>query len=244
MSRRKELLSLAEKHREQDMLIRGAYGQLNGSFRGCSIGCFAHEIHPDFDGDNYSSPHKIVADEFNYPEWLAHLQDRVFEGLPEDEAIDWHVQLATVLSKLPDDFDWKIALHKVHISILEIALPSTGSAIEAVQAAINLHKQEIESGDVEPAAADRSAARSAAAAESVAAATAAARSAAWSVAAATASAESVAWSADRSAAAAAAAARSAVAAAAAAESESAAAAAARSAAYQEIRNAVLGVLIS
>lgn len=34
----------AKRHLEQDMLIKGTYGKINGHFTGCSVGCDAFDI--------------------------------------------------------------------------------------------------------------------------------------------------------------------------------------------------------
>ena len=43
-----------------------------------------------------------------HAEWLAFLQDQIFEGLPNGESAKWHVQLAETLHALPDDYDWLV----------------------------------------------------------------------------------------------------------------------------------------
>ncbi len=241
----------ARKHREADMLRSGTYGRMNGHFRGCSVGCFAYELAPDhfrggaWDGSNL---HKIVADAAGYPEWLARLQDALFEGLPAGECEDWHVQIADALAARGRE--WPIVLHAVHAAILRISYRTAGPAQDAVQTVLDLHERAVrgeDASDDEWIAAE-SAAESAAwsAAERAAwsaawnAARSAARSAAWSAAwsAAERAAESAAWNAARSAAESAAwnAARSAA--------WSAAERAAESAAYQEIRDGVLAAIVS
>lgn len=56
----------AERHAAQDMLVAGTYGEGEGAaFRGCSVGCFAHDIDPSsFDH------HEVVAAARGLPEWL------------------------------------------------------------------------------------------------------------------------------------------------------------------------------
>ena len=99
----------AKKHYEQDMLIAGTYGETDTDvFRGCSVGCFAYEI----SGQADDNPHKIVADDRGLPEWLIHLQDRIFEGLPLEDRKKWHVQLAEAI---PVGIDLEPVRHKLAI---------------------------------------------------------------------------------------------------------------------------------
>ena len=99
----------AKKHYEQDMLIAGTYGETDTDvFRGCSVGCFAYEIL----GQTDDNPHKIVADDRGLPEWLIHLQDRIFEGLPLEDRKKWHVQLAEAI---PVGIDLEPVRHKLAI---------------------------------------------------------------------------------------------------------------------------------
>ena len=222
-AQRQEFLDQSKAHYEADMLIKGTYGDDDGDwFKGCSVGCHLKHIKPDFNGEDhdYGDKHGIVARHYGYPEWLALLQDTIFEGLPNGESAKWHVQLAETLHGLPDDHDWQAALHRVHIAILRISYRTAGAAQGAVQAVIDLHERAI-NGDL-PADDEWSAAESAARS--------AARSAAWSAAksaaesAARSAAESAAWSAAESAA------------------WSAAESAAESAAFQEMRDAILMAL--
>lgn len=62
-------------HRETDRLVRGT-GYENG--RGCAVGCTL---------DRYE--HAAYEAELGIPEWLARVEDTLFEGMPEDEAMLW-----------------------------------------------------------------------------------------------------------------------------------------------------------
>ena len=125
----------AKKHYEQDMLIAGTYGETDTDvFRGCSVGCFAYEIL----GQTDDNPHKIVADDRGLPEWLIHLQDRIFEGLPLEDRKKWHVQLAEAI---PVGIDLEPVRHKLAIMRMDklIALQQRNiGASNIVQQTINV----------------------------------------------------------------------------------------------------------
>ena len=190
LTRADEMVAAAEKHRAIDGMLRaGTYAEKNGAFHGCSIGCFAYEIDPD--REDFAA-HKTVSDFYEYPEWLARLQDTLFEELG-DERDDWHVQIARAIRAFKlGGGDWQVALHKIHAGILEISLRTAGSASEEVGAVRDLHGKAARGEEVSDNewSAARSAAWSAVESAAESAAWSAARSAAWSAA----------WSAERSAA--------------------------------------------
>ena len=212
---------MARAHRDADRLAAGHYYEGDeAKWTGCSIGCFAREIGYE-DGEGH---HAAVAEHYGYPEWLARLQDTIFEGLPASERAEWHVQIAEAVDRVNamDDYDWQRALHRVHVAILGEAERHAGASAPAVAAVRALHVRAAEVGDVTCEA--WSAAWSAAEAAARSAAEAAARSAAWSAGAAAWSAAEAAWSAARSAA------------------WSAAESAARSAAFRQLRDGILAAL--
>ena len=62
-----------EEHRALDAVIQGqGYG---GDGRGCFVGCTLKKY-----------DHSLFPVELGWPEWLAHLADKIFEGLPKEEA--------------------------------------------------------------------------------------------------------------------------------------------------------------
>ena len=83
------------------MLLKGTYSAEDAeNFKGCSVGCHLHHIFPDADATeigDMSEKHFKVAKYYGYPEWLALLQDTVFEGLPSgDPALDGIIDLAEI----------------------------------------------------------------------------------------------------------------------------------------------------
>ena len=139
------LVEATRRHAAQDMLARGSYGRLNAfGFRGCSIGCLAYEIDPI---GRPLNNHGLVAERYGYPEWLARLQDTLFENASEDV----HVGLAEALRP---GTDWQQLYHAISRRVLtEVALPNAGEARSAVSAVAELH--ETRSADVAAWAAAR-----------------------------------------------------------------------------------------
>ena len=203
----------AKRHAEADMLIAGCY--VSGG-KGCSVGCDAIDI-LGIEGAKGGGLHKIVADNDGTPEWLEHLRDVVFEGLPDDRRAWWHVALAEAI---PVGVDLVRAHHKIHVAILDVALrgiagntePYAAECRAAIDTVRHLHGVAATEGswDRVAAEAEMDAAEAAwgaaeaawGAAESWAwgavsaawGAVSAARSAAWGAESAVRSAESAAWS--------------------------------------------------
>jgi hypothetical protein len=188
-SLKERAVAAAKRHRDADMLVTGTYGHMNGAFRGCSVGCDAYDITGRIIDDGY---HAVTAAHFGFPEWLELLRDAIFEGLPNAERRDFHVQLKEAI---PVGVDIEPVRHRLAIrrmnrlidaqdKALTQANDDIKPAIEKVMIALHqvrrCHEAEIGKGhcgaeDWSAAwSAARSAARSAAwSAES------AARSAAW-----------------------------------------------------------------
>jgi len=74
---KENLIKQLQAHYDADEIIKGVYWK---DGKGCSIGCAIH-----------SDDHKLYEERFNIPEWLAKLQDSIFEGLPNDKAKEWPI---------------------------------------------------------------------------------------------------------------------------------------------------------
>ena len=182
----------AKLHIEQDRLIKGDYYR-NGTeeWRGCSVGCFTK---------NNNGGHEELSEKWGVDIRLIHLQDRLFESLPEPEHKEWHLHL---VEAIPVGVDSSKALPEFYIRMLTRSLSRIDDGQEAWKLAVkSAIEQTIEAhrgnGSLESA---RSAARSAwSAAESAGSAAESAGSAAWSAAESAGSAAESAGSAARSAA--------------------------------------------
>jgi flagellar biosynthesis GTPase FlhF len=246
------LLARIGAHEKADAIIGGTYGTKKGGvWKACAVGCSVHDLTED---DRAENPHARYPDLLGLPEWVAYLEDRIFEGLPTEKQPAFPRRFAAAIP-VGADFDGfadRLAIRRLK----EECLPLSGSWPESIRAQVVASiEQTIAAlegkGDREAAArsarsaesaarsaawsAARSAARSARSAESAArsaesaaeSAESAARSAESAAESAARSAESAAWSAARSAESAARSAESA-----ARSAESAARSAARSAAYE------------
>jgi len=114
------ILAQLQAHYVADEIVQGQYWQ-NG--RGCAVGC---TIHSD-DHDRYERL-------FGIPRELAYLEDKIFEGLPNRDAMGWPLRFmhaivpGTDLSRVwPEFLRWVLD---------SIALPSAGSDDAVRRAAI------------------------------------------------------------------------------------------------------------
>jgi len=159
-------IDVMTQHREADMLAQGSWWNETEQ-QGCFYGCATHS-----DGDE-TDVLKLAAEMMNLPEWLIRYSEKIFEGLPSDEALDFPVALLKVI---PTDYNYG-ELFKVHhqTSILRLnnLLPTSSDEVnKAVQQVIEYHEKPTEEKGISAARSARSAARSAGSARS-------AESAAW-----------------------------------------------------------------
>ena len=72
---KEDILAQLKSHREADQIIKGKYWQ-NG--KGCAVGCTIH-----------SGDHTEYETRFGIPAALAHIEDKIFQGLENDKAMLW-----------------------------------------------------------------------------------------------------------------------------------------------------------
>ena len=80
-------LKIGIEHQKSDRFIQGNWIKEKGEdgiFRGCFFGCYMQT------DDNVLS---TAAKEMNIPEWLVRVAEKIFEGLPKEEAILFPVKL-------------------------------------------------------------------------------------------------------------------------------------------------------
>ena len=87
------LVTEIRKHREQDQVIQGIYGEASsGRFRGCAVGCSIDSL---FRLGGHVLPHYLCGDhgiyerELGIPKSLAELQDVIHEGLSDESFPTW-----------------------------------------------------------------------------------------------------------------------------------------------------------
>ena len=92
---KKKYLARVKAHRKADQIIKGQYWEEG---KGCAVGCTIH-----------GSDHQAYETELGIPVQLAHLQDCLFEDLPNEEAKDFPVDF---LDSIPVGADLELVLHQ------------------------------------------------------------------------------------------------------------------------------------
>ncbi len=166
------LLKQLQDHYDQDEIIKGEYWEKG---KGCAIGCTIH-----------SDKHNKYESKLGIPEWIARLEDRLFEGMKNADSKEFPSRL---IKAIPVGFsNWQHVYHQLYIHILEKECKNIDHELvkKAFYDVIELHKQESKNKklwsaawSVAESAAD-SATESAARSAVKSAARSAAESAAWS----------------------------------------------------------------
>ena len=185
-----EVLTRLREHRAADAIIQGLYQQydpgLAVQYRGCAIGCTLplQETNPVPGRHEVAGPgagwHAEVERLYGIPRPVAHLIDRIFEGLPTDEAGDFAV---AVIEAVPVGADLSMVSSRLMLDILAddeygvLQRTRDGSkARTAVETVIGLYRRQL-AGD-EPSTEEWKKAAAAATAAATAATAAAAYAAA------------------------------------------------------------------
>ena len=169
-SLKEKYVKRVEAHYKADEIVQGIYWE-NG--KGCAVGCTM-----EMDNDSVNI-HRQMEKVLGIPEWLALLEDGIFEGLPNEEAKKFPLRFLQAIKPGADlskvEYQFKIwLLVDKHNGVIQWANDETKKIIKDI---VKLQKRALK-GDM-PSESDwssvaRSAARSAA--------WSAARSAAWSAA--------------------------------------------------------------
>ena len=160
------------KHRKADELIKGTYGQGgNGTFKGCAVGCAIETINNQLGKSYDNSDHSVLGEESLYPEWLAHLQDTIFEGLEESLSQTWPERFSKAIPvgvKFTDldkvKYQFCIYLLKENIKTvksLDISDSLRTEVIDSIRQVVKVHENALSTGEWDGSAA-QSAAESAA----------------------------------------------------------------------------------
>jgi hypothetical protein len=86
-------------HQEQDLITKGTYGEeLSGdNFKGCAVGCSINSMNIQLKEKLRTDSHQLYEKYLGVPEWLARLEDTIFEGLPEARSKLWPVEFGEAI---------------------------------------------------------------------------------------------------------------------------------------------------
>lgn len=161
-------LARVRAHREADNMVQGT-GWSSG--KGCAVGCtleaYGHSRYPI---------------ELGLPVWLAHLEDVIFEGLPEKDAMAWPERFLSVIRVGVTADELENVKHRLAIRRMERLLTFTSDrdVVAAIKMVRDCHALALEGGSPDwSAALDEAKAAAMRAAESGWAVKAAAEAAVW-----------------------------------------------------------------
>ena len=100
---KQEFLTEIYKHQKLDAFIKGDYSSGDeNNFQGCAVGCSLKSV-ADIKKIKISySSHKEYENHLGIPQWLARLEDKIFEGLPKARSKTWPVEFAEAINEGSD----------------------------------------------------------------------------------------------------------------------------------------------
>ena len=125
-------ISIMQEHQDADRLIQGRW--LDENNRGCFFGCAMQ---------TNSNPLEKAIEAMDLPSWLVYLAEKIFEGLPLDQAVLFPVQL---LKAIPVYADLEPVRHKIAIKRLTpLIKDSNGDEVNnAIKQVIEYHNNPCE----------------------------------------------------------------------------------------------------
>lgn len=100
---KKEFVKEMKMHAKMDAFIKGTYGESeDGIFKGCSVGCALHSVSRLKGTALDTGDHELFEKYLGVPEWLARLNDTLFENLPEERSKKWPVEFSEAINEGAD----------------------------------------------------------------------------------------------------------------------------------------------
>ena len=152
---KKAFVKEIEKHRKADAILQGTYGKENGTWKGCAVACSLRSL-AILDGEELKTEYSNHADyetKLGIPEWLARLEDTIFEGLPVGEAKEWPVQFAEAIpvGVNLESVKWEFGAFLMKENIervlsLDISEELKKQIVDAIRGVLSLHENAIKTG--------------------------------------------------------------------------------------------------
>jgi hypothetical protein len=128
---KRKFVARARKHQLADEIVKGTYWQ-NG--KGCAVGCLVH-----------GSSHKQLAEELGIPLQMAHLIDRLFEGMTLAESKAFPLKF---VESIPVGTDLEPVMDRFYLALLSdpehgVMLSANDSVRPAIQTVIDLYTRQV-----------------------------------------------------------------------------------------------------
>src|ERR1700677_1718298 len=159
---KKKFVAEIEKHRKADAIVQGTYGKQNGKWSGVAAACSLRSL-AIIEGkelvEQYSE-HASYETDLGIPEWLARLEDTIFEGLPVEEAKKWPTLFAKSI-KVGVDLDpikYRFCAFLLKENIdrvlsLKISDELKKQVVDSIRGVLTLHEDAIRTGNWDESAA-------------------------------------------------------------------------------------------
>lgn len=93
---KKEFVAELIKHQKADDFIRGTYWNVDKG-KGCAVGCSLQSISKLKDLKFSFDDHSLYETHLGIPEWLARLEDTIFENISLERSKTWPVEFAKAI---------------------------------------------------------------------------------------------------------------------------------------------------
>ena len=124
------LIARAKQHRVADEYVKGTYQKKAATFKGCSLGCTVFDINQEKGLSGNIHDYVFLADQLDVPEFITHLQDRLFERLETELSNHWTERLLTAI---PVGADLRPVLPVFLLSLLDGLPPQKGKVKAAIE---------------------------------------------------------------------------------------------------------------
>ncbi len=129
MNKLTELREIMMEHQKADQLIQGSWWDSEAQ-QGCFYGCAMHT--------DENAIEKAIA-KFKLEPWVAYWSEKVFEGLPQELALNWPTELLDAMIDFRGDY--QDVYHKLLIKRLQSLLPTEDQKVnDAINQVIDYHK--------------------------------------------------------------------------------------------------------
>jgi hypothetical protein len=111
---KEELITELKWHQEQDNFVRGRYFE---DGKGCAVGCSLESLARKKGIKLDYGDHTEYESKFGVPQWLARVEDRLFEGMGAERAKQWPVEFMEAVNVGSD-------LNKIKLPFLKVIVSS------------------------------------------------------------------------------------------------------------------------
>lgn len=153
-------LTEIRKHQEADQIVKSTDArEENGKWRGGAVACSIRSLNILFGTNHDTNDHLVYEKALGVPEWLAWLEDTIFEELPDDQSVEWPLRFAQAVPVGADlePVKWHFCAPLMSRNIervLPLDLPDDVKehVVNAIRTVLSLHEAAMSTGQSDEAA--------------------------------------------------------------------------------------------